>query len=227
MRMAGRAMPGRPSCWCLEGVRGAAGSGELLGGGLGEGVGGDVELGGDVAVAQNLDQGVLANGALGHQVVDGDLAALGEQAGDVADVDRLVLGAEAVAEAAQLRQPHVDGHLAALEPGRDVLARLGALGAAAGSLALGALTPADPGLLGLRARGGTQVMDLDNHQSTSSTVTRWRTVWISPRTSGVSSRTVDWRILRRPRVRRDSRWFRLVPMVLRTWVTLSLAITPP
>ena len=64
-------------------------------------------------------------------------AALDERA-DGADVHDLVLDLEAVLEAAQLRDAHVERGLAALEPGRDRAAGTGllALGAAAGRLAL-------------------------------------------------------------------------------------------
>src|SRR5262245_57999606 len=124
--------------------------GQLLLRARGELVRRDVQLDGDVAVAEDLHQLVLADQARLHQLVDADRAAVGEQAGDVAHVHRLVLGAEAVLEATQLRQPHVDRHLAALEAGRHVLACLGALGAAAGGLAaLAAFTTADPLLLRL------------------------------------------------------------------------------
>ena len=51
------------------------------------------------------------------------------------EVDALVLDPERVVEALELRQPHVQRHLAALEAGGDVAAGLLALGAAAGGLA--------------------------------------------------------------------------------------------
>src|SRR5690606_32166833 len=150
------------------------------------------------------------------------LAALGERLGDVAHVDRLVLGAEPVLEATQLRQPHVDGHLPTLETGRHVLAGLGALRAAARGLTLRPVTTADADLVLLRAGCRPQVVDLDGHvYLTSSTTTRCRTVCTRPRTSGLSSRTTDCRILRSPRVRNESRWFFLVPILLLTWVIFS------
>src|SRR5690606_12946295 len=91
-------------------------------------------------------------------------------------------------------------------------------------LALRAFTTADAGAVGLGAGSGTQVMQLDGHCQTSSTVTRWRTTLINPRFCGVSSRTTDLRIPRRPRVRRVSRWFCLAPITLLIWVTLRSAI---
>ncbi|KDN84769.1 hypothetical protein KCH_32960 [Kitasatospora cheerisanensis KCTC 2395] len=70
----------------------------------------------------------------------------------------------------------MEGHLATLEALRNLVAGLGALGTTTGGLTLGALTTTDADLVGLGARGGTQVVDLDrvvrHDQSTSSTVTR-------------------------------------------------------
>src|SRR5204863_2451067 len=125
------------------------------------------------------------------------------------------------------RQPHVDRHLAALERRRHVLARLRALGTAARGLALGALTATHPGLVLLGAGRWAQVVDLDRHYSTSSTFTRWFTVKIMPRISGRSSFTTTSLIRFRPSVRSVSRWLRLDPILDRTWVTFSRAITPP
>ena len=93
-----------------------------------------------VTVAEDLHQLVLANRTGSDELVDADGAALREQLGDVADVDDLVLDPVGVGEALELRQPHVDRHLAALEGCRHVLACLGALGAATGGLTLGPLT---------------------------------------------------------------------------------------
>src|SRR5215475_1829658 len=79
----------------------------------GERVRGDVELDrAEVAVAQHLDLLTLADRARVDKLVDADRAALGEQLGQPGHVDDLVLGAEPVAEALELRQPHVDRHLA-------------------------------------------------------------------------------------------------------------------
>ena len=61
----------------------------------------------------------------------------GNSSASRADVDDLELDPEAVLEALELRQPHVDRQLAALEAGRHLVAGLGALGAATGGLALG------------------------------------------------------------------------------------------
>ena len=75
---------------------------------------------------------------------------------DGADVHDLVLDLEAVLEAAQLRDAHVERRLAALEPRRDRAAGAGllALGAAARGLALaGGDAAADPGALLARPFG--------------------------------------------------------------------------
>src|SRR5206468_3976172 len=135
---------------------------------------GDADLDGQLSVAEHFDQRVLAYRTGRHQLVDTDIAALGEQLVDVADVDDLVLRAEPVAEALELRQPHVDRHLAALERRRDVLAGLGALRTATGGLALGTLTATHSGLRGLRAGRRLQVVKLDwsHFVSTASTLTR-------------------------------------------------------
>src|SRR5690606_33200804 len=103
---------------------------------------------------------------------DTDLSTLGERASDVPDVDDLVLGTECVLETLELRQTHVDGHLATLEGRRHVLTCLRALRTAAGGLALRTLTASDAGLVRLRTRCRAQVMQLDGHSQTSSTVTR-------------------------------------------------------
>src|ERR1044071_5750366 len=48
-----------------------------------------------------------------------------------------------------------------------------------------------------------------------------------PRTCGVSSRSTDWRILRRPRESSVARWFCLPPIALLTWVILRVATGSP
>src|SRR5205823_1927333 len=118
------------------------------------------------------------------------VAALGEQLREPPDVDDLVGGLEpGVREALELGNPPVQRHLAALERGRHLRARLGALGAAARGLALGRLTAPHPGTCGARARSRPQVMQLQartgraallrcHGQSTSSSATMWRTAAI-------------------------------------------------
>src|SRR6185295_17514129 len=135
-------------------------------------------------------------------------------------VDHLEGDLEPVAEALELRQPHVDGHLPALEGRRHVLAGLRPLRTAAGSLALRALTATHAGLRGLGTGRRAEVVDLDRHYSTSSTFTRWFTAKIMPRISGRSSLTTTSLIRFRPSERSDSRWLRLAPILDRSWVTL-------
>src|SRR5699024_2984149 len=130
-----------------------------------------------------------------------------------------------VLEALELRQPHLERHLAALESGRDVLPGLGALGTATGGLALGRLATTHAGLLGVRPGRGPQVVQLDAHvvTSVSSTTTRWLTTLRRPRVCALSSRKTDFRMPLSPSVRRQSRWFFFDPMVPRTWVIFRFA----
>src|SRR4029077_20084402 len=111
--------------------------------------------------------------------------------GDRPDVDDLIVDLEAVLEAAQLRDPHVERRLAALEPGRDRAAGAGllALRAAAGGLAL-AGGDAAPAAGPRRARGGRRLEIVELHlfsweslpvPGTSSTETRKRTWRTMPR----------------------------------------------
>src|SRR6185312_11333216 len=206
----------------------AARTGDLVTGAARERVRAHRQRDAEVAVAEHLHRLVAPDGAGLDELLRTHRTALGEQRAEVADVHDLVLHPETVAEALELGQPHVQRHLPALEAGRDVLASARALRTAAGGLAaLAALATADAplGLVGPRRR--TQVVDLDRHQDTSSTVTRCRTVRIMPRICGVSSRSTDWRILRRPRESSVARWFCLPPIVLRTWVIFSVATGSP
>src|SRR5437870_13711285 len=73
------------------------------------------------------------------------------------DVHGVVFHAVDVREALQLGDSTLQGHLATLEPGRDVLAGAGPLGASSGRLAADAgTTPADPLLILLRPIGAMQ-----------------------------------------------------------------------
>src|SRR5438270_11684969 len=115
----------------------------------------------DLAGAEYLDQLALAGRALGDLVLRSHVAALGEQLGQPAGVHHLVAGAETrVGEALQLWYPALQRHLAALEAETDLVAGLGALGAAPRRLALGRLTAADPRLGLVRSRGRPQVVQL-------------------------------------------------------------------
>ncbi len=100
----------------------------------------NVHLDGDFAVAQNLHELVLTNGTLSNQCLDGDVATVGEQFLDAVQVNNLVLGAEGVLEAAQLRQAHVQRQLTAFEACTNLVTCLGTLGTATCGLTLGAFT---------------------------------------------------------------------------------------
>src|SRR5262249_51505957 len=198
-----------------------------------------------LTVAQHLDQLAGAHGTLGGQALGGHVAAVGIELGEPPGVDDLVGGLEPrVGEALQLRHPAVQRHLAALEGRRHRAAGPGALGAAAGRLALGPLTAAHPGPRRARTGGGAEAMKLqaglaadgaatgiaaalarDCHaQSTSSTVTRWRTAWIMPRNSGRSSLITTSPIRLSPSERSDARCRAVPPIRDLVWVTFNCAI---
>src|SRR4051795_1043928 len=140
----------------------------------------------DLAAPQHLDLRALVGQPMCVQLGGRDLAV--EVRGEHLDVHRRVLHPVGVREPLELRDPALVGHLTALEVRRDVLARAGALRAAARGLAARAGTPApDAGALRLGALGGMQMVEL--HPQTSCTVTRWRTFAIMPRISGRSSLT--------------------------------------
>src|SRR6266540_6062575 len=117
----------------------------------------------EIAGAEHLDRRTPADGTgLDHGVgIDGPTVR--EELRQPLHVHDLVLDPEAVLEALELRQPHVDRHLAALERRGHGVPGLGALGATARALALGAVTTTHAGLPGVRARGRTQVVNLDRH----------------------------------------------------------------
>src|SRR5450756_2088910 len=214
-----RAAPARHR-FSLDGGGRAAGGRDLLPGRAGERVYPQLQPHvTELAGAQDLHRGTPANAA--H-------ATGREQLGQPVEVDHLVFGAKPVRKPLQLGQPHVQRHLAALEAVGDVLAGAGALGAAAGSLALGALAAPDPGLRRMRAGSRPQMVDLKRHdQSTSSNVTRCLTVAIMPRISGRSSLTTVCEIRLSPSERSVCRWFSFPPMPERICVTLRRDITPP
>src|SRR5450759_3802192 len=190
----------------------------------------DTRLDCDLAGSQHLDELASADGALGHQVLDRHVAALREQHRDAVKVNDLVLGAERVLEATELGKPHVHRHLPALEALRDLVARLRALGTAASSLSLAALTTTHTSLGGLGTGSGAKVVNLQRGrffghvQSTSSTATRCRTMLTIPRISGRSSLTTTSWTCFRPSERNVSRWFCSPPIPERVWVTFKRAI---
>src|ERR687892_507235 len=140
----------------------AAGGGDLLLRRAGERVCAHLQGGGDLTGAQDLDRAARAYRALRHQVLDGHVAAFRVQRRQLVQVDDLELDPERVAEAFELGEPHVQRHLPAFEAGRNGATSFAALRPATGGLAAcSGLTPADPGLGGLRARCGSQVVRLE------------------------------------------------------------------
>src|SRR3954468_3060944 len=140
----------------------AARGADLVGRGRGERVRVHVHLdAAQVAGAQHLDRLAAADRAGLGQGVGVDRTALREQRGDPVEVDYLEDDLVRVLEAGQLGQAHVQRRLATLEAGGDVAAGAGALGAATGGLALGALTATHAGLGGVGALGRTKVVDLN------------------------------------------------------------------
>src|SRR6478609_8975729 len=124
------------------------------------GVDRDGDLDRELAGAEHLDGLALADRALRHEVGDRHVATVRVQRRELVQVDHLVLDAERVLEAAQLREAHVQRHLPTLEARRHLVAGLGALGATTGRLALGRLATTHAGLGGLGARGRTEVVHL-------------------------------------------------------------------
>src|SRR4051812_44218722 len=142
----------------------APGRTDLLGRGAGERVRVHVDLdAAEVAGAEHLDRLTAPDGTGLGQTVRVDRTTLREERRDPVEVDDLEHDLVVVLEARELGQPHVQRGLPTLEPGGRVAARTGALGAATGALALGALTAADASLGGMGARGRTQVMNLQSH----------------------------------------------------------------
>src|SRR5688500_3517196 len=119
----------------------APGRADLLGGGRGEGVRLDVDLhAAQVTGAEHLDRLAATDGAGLGQRVRVDRPALREQRRDPVEVDDLEDDLVRALEPRELGQPHVQRGLPTLEAGGGVASRAGALGAATGGLALGALT---------------------------------------------------------------------------------------
>src|SRR5699024_9294983 len=133
---------------------------DLLGCRAGELVRSDVQGHGDLTGAENLHGLLRTHSTLGHEVGDGDVSALGEQGGQLVEVDNLERHLRRVLEPTKLRQTHVHRSLAALEAVRNLVAGLRALGSATGGLALRSLTATHAGLGGLGSGGRTEVVQL-------------------------------------------------------------------
>jgi len=105
----------------------------------------DVDGSADFAAPKNLHERALGHEALGQQLVRRDVSAI--EVVERVEIDRLVLDAERVVEAAQFRDPLVEGHLTTLEPHRNRVACALALATATGGLAAGATDTATLALL--------------------------------------------------------------------------------
>src|SRR5918996_4293406 len=216
---------GFPLLCGLDDLYGTAGGRELGGRGGREGVGPHLQGHRDLPVAEHLDRGALAGQAGRDQPVRVDAAAARERRLEPVQVDHRPADLVGVGEPAQLGDPALERHLAALEADPDLPPGLGPLGAPAGRLALArgiAAALADP-VLGRPGRRA-QVMQL--HSSTSSTSTRWETLKIMPRISGRSSLTTLSPIRLSPRLLTVARWGRGRPIRDRFWVTLRRVVTP-
>src|SRR3954454_17516445 len=142
----------------------APGRTDLLGRCAGERVRVHVDLeAAEVAGTELLDGLTAPDGAGLGQAVRVDRTALREERRDPVEVDDLEHDLVVVLEARELGQAHVQRRLPTLEPGGGVAASAGALGAATGGLALGALTTTDSRLRGVGAGGRTQVVDFKSH----------------------------------------------------------------
>src|SRR4029077_9096636 len=127
---------------------------------------------------------------------------------ELAEVDHDVFMTPVVVEAAELRKPLLEGHLATFEAGGEPDARpraLPLLPSPAGLALSGALTTTDPLARPAAALGRAQLMKFHAAPSDSDasswstaipagesagsplTATRWRTLWIIPRIEGVAS----------------------------------------
>src|SRR6478735_4755295 len=142
-----------------------AGGGDGCLRGLRERVGLHGDGAGDLTPAQHLHEGTLVGEPLAVQHLGID----GVQAGGLehVEVQGLVLDPEGVVEATELRDPHGEGQLTALEADGDGATGGLALGATAGRLAtLAADAPADALAALVRARSGLEIVDLHGVSST-------------------------------------------------------------
>src|SRR5439155_5163727 len=222
-------LPGLRRCQhlCLT-----AGGGDLLSRLSAEFVRADGERLRDLAPREHLHAALAADEPVLAEQVRRDLRPGLEPLGDRVEVDDLVGLAERVVESA-LRHAAVQRHLAAFEPALvlEARTRLRALVAAPRRLAVaGALPAADPLLRVLGALGRTQIAQIHDRQFTNSpnysTLTRCLTLWIMPRTAGVSGSSTVWRKRRRPIPSTTFAWLRLKPIVLFTSVIRIVRCSP-
>ena len=163
-----------------------------------------------------LTRTFLRDQAVGDQLVDTDGAALRERLGDVADVHHAVPVREPVAGSPSAWAAACGSASAALEGHWHVLAGLGALWCR--GLAVLPLSPHRDRRESCLLRAGSRLWSCSLMISLIRHLfyfTRWWTVLMRPRVCGLSSRTTDWRILRRPGAQ-VSRCFQRAPMTPRT-----------
>ena len=139
----------------------ATGGLDLSNGGLGEGVGLDLDGGGELTVTEDLDQFALGGETAADEGLDIELlqALALEERLQGGDVDALVLDTGGVLET-ELRETALDRHLAAFETDLVLVTGtgLGALGTTGGSAALtGTLSATDSLAIVRCALGGLHV----------------------------------------------------------------------
>src|SRR5918997_1488555 len=180
----------------------------------------------DLAVAEDLDElRLLPDEPGGPQLVrpyriTGDTLEVREVDGRV--VDGTGHRVAPPGHALEARQPPLERHLAALVGGVGGGGRsgAGALVAAAAGLALPRADPAPHALASAPRAGGRAYVVQPHYSCTSSTWTRWRTLWSMPLIWGVSPCTRESLIRLRPRALTVRFWSPLEPMMLFICVTL-------
>src|ERR671916_763995 len=193
---------------------------------LGEGVGPHRYGPPDLAVAEDFDElRLLPDEPGGPQLVrpyriTGYPFEVREVDGRV--VDRTGDGVPAPCLALEARQAALQRHLAALVGGvgRRARAGAGALVAAAAGLALPRADPAPDALAPARRTWGRRDVVEPHYSWTSSTWTKWRTLWSMPLIWGVSPCTRESLIRLRPRALTVRFWSPFEPIMLFICVTL-------
>src|SRR5215212_4343581 len=191
-----------------------------------EGVRSDGDGAPDLTFAEDLDElGLLPHQAGGSQLfrayrITGDVPELAQVHGRIQRraCDRV----PAARLSLEARQPALQWHLTALVGGVSLRSGTGAraLVAAAARLTVSAPRAAPDALARLLRAGSTLELVQPHRASTSSTCTRWRTLWSMPRIWGVSSCTLESRMRLSPRARTVRLGSPFEPMTLFTWVTL-------
>src|SRR5919201_499343 len=163
----------RSSSLQAENLHGAACPLDLGPGRAGDGVSANGQGLVQRAVAQDLHRTRGGDHALGSEQFRRDLGPRVEGLAQSAHVHHRPQGAVRVAEALELGDAALEGHLSALEPGLRIVPGPVALGAAACGLALPrGLAPAEPSARADGSLGRPKVVDLHPSPPTSSTLTR-------------------------------------------------------